>query len=95
MTATTFTPHEISQRYRVNINVVLDWLKTGELQGFSVTRTPDPKKPRWRISEDALAAFELRRTVGTTVVPASKRRRPASSPVIDFFPQFSKGKKHG
>jgi hypothetical protein len=57
-----FTIHDIRQRYGVTIQTVLGWIRSGELRAVNVSRHPESRKPRWRISEEALAEFERDRT---------------------------------
>lgn len=56
------TIKELCERYGVNEHTVLGWIRTGELKAVNVGRRPGTKKPRWRITADALATFELIRT---------------------------------
>jgi len=56
----TYTVFDLQQRYGVNEHTVLAWIHSGEISAFNVGRAPGKKKPRWRISEMALQAFESR-----------------------------------
>ncbi|MGH7172808.1 MAG: helix-turn-helix domain-containing protein [Gemmataceae bacterium] len=73
----TFTVRDISARFGVGEHTVLAWINSGELRAVNVGRRPGAKKRRWRISQQALDAFELART-HTPPPPRTKRRkRPA------------------
>jgi excisionase family DNA binding protein len=80
----TLSVSEVCQRYGVGENTVLGWIARGELRALNVGRSRAAKKPRWRITEDALAAFELART--STPPPATRRKkRTAPLEVIDRY----------
>jgi excisionase family DNA binding protein len=79
----TFTVREICKRYSVAEHTVLGWIRSGELKALNVGRTPGTKKPRWRITAEALATFELLRT--TTPPPPWTRRRKRSPEVVEFY----------
>ena len=79
----TYTVRDICNRYGVHEQTVLGWINTThELKAINVGRALGKKKPRWRISESALAAFELLRTP-TQPAPRTRRRRKKSD-----VPQF-------
>jgi transposase len=79
----TYGIRDVMKRYGVGEHTVLGWIKAGELRAFNVGRTPGAKKPRWRISEEALTAFELLRT---PTPPAPKtRRRKQDATVVEFY----------
>jgi excisionase family DNA binding protein len=81
--SSTFTVRDLCERYGVGEHTVLGWIRSGELQAINVGRRPDGKKPRWRITLEALEAFELART-HTPPPPRMKcRKRPAD--VIEFY----------
>lgn len=74
---------DLCERYGVNEHTILAWIRTGELRAFSVGRKPGAKKPRWRITAEALATFELLRTP-TPPAPLTRRRKQSSN-VIEFY----------
>ena len=49
---------DVTELYAVNEHTVLAWIRSGELRAVNVGRSPSKKKPRWRITSDALAAFD-------------------------------------
>ena len=72
----------IEDLYGVSQMTVLAWIHTGQLAATNVARKPGGR-PRWRISEAALEAFELRRMSATPAPRAARRRKPAE--VIQFY----------
>ncbi|HVL16062.1 MAG TPA: helix-turn-helix domain-containing protein [Gemmata sp.] len=82
-----YTVSDISTRYGVTAHTVIAWIHSGDLSAVNVGRGSSGGKPRWRISEEALAAFEQRRaSAPATPVPkfrAARRRR--DDDVIAFY----------
>jgi excisionase family DNA binding protein len=79
----TLSVKDVIERYGVSEGTVLTWIKRGELRAVNVGRRPGTKKPRWRITEEALQAFELARTTTPPLPRAPRRKRPAE--VIEFY----------
>jgi excisionase family DNA binding protein len=80
-----YTVEELTHRFGVTEHTVLIWIRAGELKAINVGRTPDGRKPRWRISDQALAEFEAKRTPTPPVPRTKRRKRPAG--VIEFYQQ--------
>jgi excisionase family DNA binding protein len=78
-----FFIRDICERYGVSEHTVLGWIRAGELRAVNVGRSPGARKPRWRISEQALADFEAART--TTPPPPRTRRGQRQPEVIEFY----------
>ena len=76
---------DLCERYGVCEHTVLGWIRSGELRAVNVGRTPGGRKPRWRVTVVALAAFELARESGSNPTPQPKRRRKAEPEVIRFY----------
>ena len=55
-----YTPAQVAESMGVSRGKVLAWIHRGELEAFDVS---EGSKPRFRISEKALAAFRQRRQV--------------------------------
>jgi excisionase family DNA binding protein len=72
----SFTIHAIALRHSVSDKTVRGWIRNGELKAINVGRTPNGRKPRWRISQAALDAFEALRT---STPPAPRTRRTKRS----------------
>lgn len=78
-----YTVQDICARYFVSVNTVLGWIARGELRALNVGRKPGAKKPRWRITQEAIDAFELARTPSPPQARAPRRKHPAD--VIEFY----------
>jgi hypothetical protein len=78
---TTFTVKQLCDRFCIGECTVLGWIRRGELAAINVGRTPGKKKPRWRVTESALAAFELARTASPPPEPVRRRK----SAVLEFI----------
>ena len=52
------TPNDVSQRLKVRVETVRNWINTGALPAVNVGGS---KRPAWRISESALGNFVERR----------------------------------
>jgi excisionase family DNA binding protein len=79
----TFTIPDICDRFDVSEGTVLAWIHAGELRAINVGRTPGARKPRWRITRQALEDFEAARTA-TPAAPRPRRRRQRED-VIEFY----------
>ena len=78
-------PQDLAQRYGVSINKVLAWIADGSLVAIDVSRRRG-QRPRWRISPDAVAAFEAARSSSASAPPTQPpRRRRRDARVIEFF----------
>lgn len=75
------SPQEIADRLRVKVETVVGWIKSGELVAICVARRGS-LKPRYRVSPDAFATFELSRTVVPRPAPV---RQPQVNPDIKRF----------
>jgi len=70
------TVAEVAKRYRVNATHVITWIANGDLVAINTSNTS--QRPRWKISEQALADFEKKRSSKPADEPKPKRtRRPA------------------
>ena len=77
---TYLTPPELAKQLRVTPERVRAWIERGELRAVNVG---DRSRARWRISADAVIAFEQGRAAIPAVKPTRKRRPPPE--IIDFF----------
>lgn len=73
---------DLCDRYGVNEHTVLAWIRNGELRALNVGRRLGTKKPRWRVTPEALAAFEALRTPQPPP-PRTRRTRQTT-----FVPNF-------
>jgi len=81
--SSTFSVKDLCDRFGVSEHTVLAWIAAGELKALHVGRRLGAKKPRWRVTQEALAAFELARTP-TPPAPQSRRRKRQGA-VIQFY----------
>ncbi len=65
---------------QIGTDCVLAHIHSGRLRAVNVSTG---KRPTWRISLDAVVAFEAAQSVRPAEKP--KRRRPRDSAVIEFF----------
>ncbi len=72
------TPPQIADRLACKPETVIGWIRTGELAAINLAR-PGCIKPRYRVSPQALADFELRRSVVPRAQPSSARRRHSTA----------------
>ncbi len=80
------TPREYAERIGVSVNTVLAWIKTGELRAINVGGRAS-KRPRYRISPEAVEQFELSRSVIPALAESATRRlRRAALGGKDYFP---------
>lgn len=87
---TDLTPPQVAKRLGVNDSKVRGWINKGFLRAVN-TVDPGGQRPRWKISEEELASFRLRRAA----VPLPKSARPRHphpeqpAGFVDFFPDHA------
>jgi excisionase family DNA binding protein len=79
----TSTISEVAARYGVSIPTVRSWIASGELRALVVSRNPRSKKPRVRVTAEALRAFEATRS--PSLAPAARRRRRENEGVTQYY----------
>jgi hypothetical protein len=79
-TGTYLTPPQLAQIYGVKPAKILAWISSGELGALNLAAR-GTSRPRYRISPEAIAQFECRRSAGP-LPKQVRRRRPAS--IKDF-----------
>jgi excisionase family DNA binding protein len=79
------TVPEVAERLRVGEDTVRGWIATEELKAINVA-SRGSRRPKWRISPEALAAFEAARAAGAPrpALSPQSRRRPAK-PTKTYF----------
>ncbi len=77
-----YTVHDVELRFGVSEGTVLGWVRSGQLKALNVGRTRSAKRPRWRITQGAVDAFEASRTA-TPPEPRARRAKPAD--VVEFY----------
>lgn len=78
------TVRDVARRFRVGEDKVRGWIRRGELNAIN---TADRRcyRPRFVVTADALAAFEIGRAAATPNVAKPQRRRKQTH-IIDFYP---------
>lgn len=71
------TPPQVAKELGVEPPKVLGWIASGELAAFNVANRTS-KRPRWRISDEALSNFIAARSASPPRVAAPARRRQAA-----------------
>lgn len=77
------TPPEIAARLRCRSSKVILWIRREQLRAVNLAENPDGKRPRWRVSPEALAEFLAART-NRAPVPTSRRRKRQQA-VTEYF----------
>ncbi|MFH1922441.1 MAG: helix-turn-helix domain-containing protein [Planctomycetota bacterium] len=77
-------PPEVARRYGVSVYKVHAWIASGELRATNLATRPGGK-PRWKIDEADLAAFEAGRANTPVPEPQRRRRRKADASVTEYF----------
>jgi Helix-turn-helix domain len=78
-----YTVKDLQRRYSVSVHTVLGWIRSGELHAINVGRAPEARKPRWRISQSALDAFEQVRTPTAFRPRVGRKKLPGD--VVEFY----------
>lgn len=68
------TPPELAKRWHCKPSTVISKIRIGDLRAFNLAG-PGCTKPRFRISPEAIAEFESRKSVVTTIKPIRRTRR--------------------
>ena len=79
----THTVRGVADEYTVTEHTVLGWIAAGELEAVNVGRAPGKRRPRWRITDEALRKFELRRSTAAKQVITRQRKSQPAKP--DFY----------
>jgi hypothetical protein len=86
MSSPTFSVKDVAERYGVEVHTVLAWIKSGELApAVNVSRKINSRKPRWRITQQALDDFEALRASTPPPPKLQRRKRAEKADVIEFY----------
>jgi transposase len=81
----TYSVRQTAERFHVGEHTVLHWIARGELAAVNVARAAGGK-PHWRVTPEALQAFELLRSAQPIEPqPQPRRRRRRDAEVIEFY----------
>jgi transposase len=80
----TFTIKQLCERYRAGEHTVLGWIRTGELKAINIAKNIGGSRPTWRVTQDAVEAFERLRSSAPEPKRKGNRRRETVD-VIDRY----------
>ncbi len=72
------TPRQVAKERQIRAEKVLGWIRTGELRAVNMA-SHMTSKPRWKVSREALAEFDLARSNRAFATPTLPRRRKGSA----------------
>lgn len=73
MSTRYLTPPELAKLWHVKQDRIREFIRRGLLDAVDL-RSPGSRRPRFRISEEAIQSFELRRSATATARPRPQRR---------------------
>lgn len=76
------TPPEYAARVRAKPETIIAAIKRGELEAIDLAR-PGARRPRYRISPEAIQAFERRRLAGPA--PKTTRRKRQAVDYREYY----------
>jgi hypothetical protein len=76
-------PAEVAMLWRCTAEHVLDVIRDGRLRAFSLSK-PGSKRPRWLITDEAIAEYESQHQARPAVKPV-RRQRKRTDGVIEFY----------
>jgi hypothetical protein len=82
---TWYSPAEIARSRGIRVSKVLTWVRNGELEAVNCAERPR-QRPRWRVSAEALAAFDRGRSNRAALpVPRGRGRHRPPGEVTEYF----------
>lgn len=85
LNASASTVPQIAERLHVKAEIVLAWIKSGELVAIDVSRNRKTL-PRWRITLEALQAFvDSRSSVKPVKASKPRRKKPCDPGFVEYF----------
>ncbi len=78
----TYSIKDLMARYAVGEHSCLQWIRQGDLTAINVAKR-NGGKPQWRVTQDALEQFELRRTKAPPQ-PQTPRRKSTATPTLFY-----------
>lgn len=80
-----FSPREVAAQRRVRVGKVVGWIRNGELEAVNHA-TSTLAAPRWKVSAESLARFDMARSSRLLVsTPSRRTRRGKGIEVKEFF----------
>lgn len=80
-----YSVREVAGLLGVSTRTVDTWVTAGELRAFHVSQAGNSRKPRWRISEVALAEFTEARAKAPPQPKKKRRARQPAGEVHDYL----------
>jgi len=80
----TFGVKDLSKRFAVGEHTVLAWIRSGDLRAINVGRK-NGGRPKWRVTEQALADFEQLRAPDPPLPRARRRANRMPDDFIEFY----------
>ncbi len=78
----TFNPQSLAKRWNTSAESVLNLIRTKKLRAFTLSPAGS-KRPRWKVSADAVAEFEAGQTTTSVAKPQRRQKQPAG--IIQFY----------
>jgi transposase len=78
----TYSVRDLCERFGVGEHTVLGWIRSGAVAAVDVSRKPGGR-PKWRVTQAALEAFERSRTPTPPAPRGRRKKRPAD--VVEFY----------
>lgn len=83
---TKISPPALAKRWGISPDKVLAFIRSGELRAVDLSTVAGTGRPRWKIDEKDIEAFEENRAAKPEPEPAPPRRhRRRMTPVKDYF----------
>jgi hypothetical protein len=77
------TTAAIAERFGVNFGKVCEWIRAGELKAINVAQNRS-SRPKYRVTQEQLDAFERSRTIGAPEKPSPRRKRGTAEAVPNY-----------
>ncbi len=78
------SPAQFAAKFAIGVHKTLALIASGELAAINVAAKIGGR-PQWRITAEALAEFERRRSAQPKPVTAGRRRKKQVAGVIEFY----------
>lgn len=85
MLLVTHSLKDISKRWSCKTEKVSYFIESGQLIAINVASNPKGRKPRWRITQEALDNFERMRSTVPAPKPIPRQRRRANETMIPKY----------
>jgi excisionase family DNA binding protein len=79
------TPEQVAELTGRHPSTVKQWIKDGRLAAYSLSKSATSKRPRYRITPEALAEFRKPQPVGPVVAKKRARRQQVSGDYVRHY----------